>query len=59
MAWRALQGELRESMNMEEDRVLFDAIMAGRSRAEAVEIAMLQKENDEKAKQEDDDVDFF
>jgi len=44
---------------MEEDRVLFDAIMAGRSRAEAVEIAMLQKENDEKAKQEDDDVDFF
>lgn len=58
-AWRELQNGLRESMNMEEDRVLFDAIMAGKSRAEAVEIAMREKETHEKSKDEDDDVEFF
>ncbi len=58
-SWSALLSELRESMNMEEDRVLFDAIMAGKSRAEAVEIAMKEKENHEQSKEEDDDIEFF
>ena len=58
-AWSTLRGELRESMNMEEDRVLFDAIMAGKSRAEAVEIAMREKENHQQSKEEDDDIEFF
>ncbi len=57
--WSALHAQLRESMNMEEDRALFDAIISGKNRAEAIEIAMREKQSHQNAKVEDDDIDFF
>lgn len=53
-AWQKLQQTIRNSYTMEEDRELFDAILAGRSISEALRDMTLSKQDSP-----DDDIELF
>ncbi len=52
MEWKKFQDDIREKYTMESEKILFDAILQGKSIEEAIKIAA-------KADEEDDEIELF